>query len=143
MLVAAHKRCGAARERTCRQRARLPRRTRETGIMARRRTAGFTLTELPAVVAHLANTATIPYPVCPQARARARQAMCLSNMRQLGSAVQMYLQDYDETFPPSQYDQDDIPGIGNPIGLAWGERLYIFARLAPYVKNDGVFLCPN
>src|SRR5574337_1211384 len=45
-------------------------------------------------------------------------------------SVQLYIQDYDETFPPSQYDQDTIPGLGL-TGLIWGERLYIFARIAP------------
>ena len=60
---------------------------------------GFTLIELLVVIAIIAILAAILFPVFAQAREKARQASCLSNCKQLGLASNMYVQDYDETFP--------------------------------------------
>jgi prepilin-type N-terminal cleavage/methylation domain-containing protein/prepilin-type processing-associated H-X9-DG protein len=67
------------------------------------RRAGFTLIELLVVIAIIAILAAILFPVFAQAREKARQSVCTSNHKQLGTALQMYIQDYDETFPPSNY----------------------------------------
>src|SRR6266511_3375494 len=65
----------------------------------RDRQRGFTLIELLVVIAIIAILAAILFPVFAQAREKARQASCLSNCKQIGLASNMYLQDYDETFP--------------------------------------------
>jgi prepilin-type N-terminal cleavage/methylation domain-containing protein len=54
---------------------------------------GFTLIELLVVIAIIAILAAVLFPVFAQARAKARQTSCLSNMRQLGTSMRMYAQD--------------------------------------------------
>jgi prepilin-type N-terminal cleavage/methylation domain-containing protein len=67
------------------------------------RTNGFTLIELLVVIAIIAILAAILFPVFAHARAKARQTACLSNMKQLGTGLMMYAQDYDETLPLNDY----------------------------------------
>lgn len=94
------------------------------------RRRGFTLIELLVVIAIIAILAAILFPVFARARAKARQASCLSNVKQLMVAVLMYAQDNDGGFP-SRIDQ-----AGG--GFTWPMNL-----LPPYVKNDAIFLCPE
>ncbi|HEX5322780.1 MAG TPA: prepilin-type N-terminal cleavage/methylation domain-containing protein, partial [Capsulimonadaceae bacterium] len=67
--------------------------------MYRTRSKGFTLIELLVVIAIIAILAAILFPVFATAREKARQATCLSNEKQIGLAMNMYVQDYDETLP--------------------------------------------
>jgi len=103
---------------------------------------GFTLIELLVVIAIIAILAAILFPVFAKAREKARQISCTSNLKQLGLAVLMYSQDFDETFPPKGLCRD-----GNSQWVPW-ETL-----VAPYVKNGAgttsiastgnVFKCPS
>jgi prepilin-type N-terminal cleavage/methylation domain-containing protein/prepilin-type processing-associated H-X9-DG protein len=96
---------------------------------------GFTLIELLVVIAIIAILAAILFPVFAQAREKARQSACLSNMRQISSAMLMYAQDYDELFPPV---------IARPNRSE--KNLYLISwmhLLEPYTHNRGVFVCPS
>ena len=74
--------------------------------MLKNKKQGFTLIELLVVIAIIAILAAILFPVFAQAREKARQTNCLSNCKQLGTALQLYTDDYDETI---KEDFEDIP----------------------------------
>ncbi len=105
----------------------------------RRQRFGFTLIELLVVIAIIAILAAILFPVFAQAREKARQSVCLSNQKQLSLAFQMYSQDYDETLPPYSYG----PGTAGYIGYFGEDGPRWADMLLPYVKNTGVFDCPD
>jgi prepilin-type N-terminal cleavage/methylation domain-containing protein/prepilin-type processing-associated H-X9-DG protein len=103
---------------------------------------GFTLTELIVSLSVISVLAGIMLPVVTKARGKARQAVCLSNMYQLGMAIQMYQQDADDTLPsgfslrdPSQADSNGA--LLKSSGVGWAGLVY------SYVRNDRVFVCPD
>jgi prepilin-type N-terminal cleavage/methylation domain-containing protein/prepilin-type processing-associated H-X9-DG protein len=104
-----------------------------------RRNKGFTLIELLVVIAIIAILAAILFPVFAQAREKARQASCLSNLKQLTLGWVMYAQDYDESFPQWKWDQMYAAGSVSPNNAAslWVNAIY------PYVKNAQVYNCPS
>lgn len=101
----------------------------------------FTLIELLVVIAIIAILAAILFPVFAQAREKARQASCLSNGKQIGLALNMYVQDYDETMPTGIPRTASING-GVATSNYWCRMPYD-AQLNPYIKNDQVFDCTS
>jgi prepilin-type N-terminal cleavage/methylation domain-containing protein len=76
-------------------------------IMWRRRT-GFTLIELLVVIAIIGILAAMVFPVFARARESARKAVCLSNVKNIALALQMYLTDNNDTFPPYEHRQEAL-----------------------------------
>jgi prepilin-type N-terminal cleavage/methylation domain-containing protein/prepilin-type processing-associated H-X9-DG protein len=117
---------------------------------ATRRASGFTLIELLVVIAIIAILAAILFPVFAQARQKARQTACLSNMKQIGTGLTMYCQDYDETLPGNDPGQGYAAGFRQPMGFmrppasGIAETYRNWARdVQPYVKNTDLLVCPN
>lgn len=116
---------------------------------------GFTLIELLVVIAIIAIIAAILFPVFARVREKARQATCLSNLKQLGAAVLMYVGDYDETFPfvlncsanttvkwgANTGDTGKWPAVPRVTGME--PQFQLMTVVAPYVKNANVWYCPT
>lgn len=95
------------------------------GLSAMKR--AFTLIELLVVIAIIAILAAILFPVFAQAREKARQITCVSNLKQIGLGVMMYQQDYDETFPMTHYND------------AKGNEVRWYNEVGPYIKNGNIY----
>lgn len=109
----------------------------------RERQSAFTLIELLVVIAIIAILAAILFPVFAQAREKARQIDCISNLKQIGLATLMYQQDYDGVYPPAR-----IAGCDSSVqACVWNEMIN------PYIKSSepgssfqnmgGIFHCPD
>lgn len=119
----------------------------------RKGSSAFTLIELLVVIAIIAILAAILFPVFAQARAKARQTACLSNMKQIGLGLMMYTQDYDEVLAGNSVTAPNggagdagyanVSDIGfmdtdeTKVSRNWGRDLQ------PYLKNTQIYICPN
>jgi prepilin-type N-terminal cleavage/methylation domain-containing protein/prepilin-type processing-associated H-X9-DG protein len=122
---------------------------------------GFTLIELLVVIAIIGILAAMVFPVFARARESARKAVCLSNVKNIALAINMYLADNNDTGPAWEHRQEvhDYffvnPGGGDNWGAAAGEEdcgpmtnhanPYMRAPvvLDEYVKNRDVWNCPS
>ncbi len=113
----------------------------------------FTLIELLVVIAIIAILAAILFPVFAQARASARQASCISNVKQVGLGALMYVQDYDEHLPLLDNNGSTVYGCC-PNGTCypdWGTvgtdpnepNAWFTGVIQPYIKNLDIGYCPE
>jgi len=100
---------------------------------------GFTLIELLVVIAIIAILAAILFPVFAQARAAARKASCISNLKQLALAQLMYVQDYDEQFTVWDWGK----GVGQDSWARADGSGWWMVQTQPYIKNFGLYSCPS
>jgi prepilin-type N-terminal cleavage/methylation domain-containing protein len=109
-----------------------------------RATSAFTLIELLVVIAIIAILAAILFPVFSQAREKARAISCLSNTKQIGTGVLMYLQDYDEQlFFYASTTTPSLSRTGGVITSAEKNQERWWNVIMPYIKNNSVFRCPS
>ena len=120
-------------------------------MYVRSRRTGFTLIELLVVIAIIAILAAMLFPVFARARESARKIQCLSNVKNIAMAVQIYLSDYDR-FPPKLHDAEPrayfVDACGCDSGAdCWGTQLNPYLRwpviFDEYVKNRDVWRCPS
>lgn len=105
-----------------------------------RRNRGFTLIELLVVMAIIAILAAILFPVFAAVRKQAHSAVCTSNLKQIGLALHMYLQDYDDRFPTGCDHNDRAVGYAQP---GPGPTPFVWDLLNPYIKNRNLWECPG
>lgn len=118
-----------------------------------RTSSGFTLIELLVVIAIIAILAAILFPVFAQARAKARQANCNSNVKQIVLAIRMYCDDNDEVLPFEEMyvgqtlDRDTLYA-GNEQSSSGDyyrpDNYTIWPdQIMPYIENEQLFVCPE
>jgi len=123
--------------------------------MVLQRQRGFTLIELLVVIAIIAILAAMLFPVFARARESARKIQCLANVKNIATAVQMYLTDY-EKFPPREHRPEaeeffsTAPGGGRSAPVSECNHKYHANPLLrwpvifeEYVKNREVWRCPS
>jgi prepilin-type N-terminal cleavage/methylation domain-containing protein/prepilin-type processing-associated H-X9-DG protein len=104
----------------------------------------FALIELLVVIAIIAILAAILFPVFAQAREKARSISCLSNLRQLGAATQMYVQDYDETlFFRASAAVPSVSRTGAVVPTALQPPVIWWNAIQPYAENTQILRCPS
>ena len=97
------------------------------------RTAAFTLIELLIVLAIIALLMGIIVPVSISSRNSVRQSQCLTNLRQIGAAMSLYVQDFDETHPTSHVGWYG----GYPSNALWARQVL------PYIGSAATLSCPS
>ncbi len=112
------------------------------------RLAAFTLIELLVVIAIIAVLAAILFPVFAQAREKARAISCLSNGKQIGTALMLYLQDYDEKYPQEHPSTTNPLVEDNTAQLEAEDYGSPFDKILPYVgskdgANTQLYICPS
>jgi len=105
--------------------------------MKSKRRNGFTLMELLIVVVIIAILAAMLLPVLSKAREKARQSVCINNLRQIGLAFYLYIQDNNEYFPCAS-----DPVNVNPVYWLWMGRGWR-SCLLPYINNRRILYCPS
>lgn len=108
--------------------------------MGRKR--GFTLIELLIVIAIIAILAAILFPVFGRVKESGRRSKCLGNLRQIGTALALYADDYKDRYPPARLMHWPF-GDWNDGHPTYGNGYLGFRALDPYIKSEKVFVCPS
>ncbi|BDI30345.1 hypothetical protein CCAX7_23960 [Capsulimonas corticalis] len=115
-------------------------------MIHRRALAGFTLIELLVVIAVISILAALLFPTFFAAREKARSAACSSNLRQIGMAMSMYMEDSDGLYPWAKDPSDEHTSIWLPFPDKYA-KVATMGRLhevvAPYVKSPALWRCPS
>ena len=112
----------------------------------RQGTAAFTLIELLVVIAIIAILAAILFPVFARAKEAAKKTNCLSNLRQQGIGMELYLADFDDRLPDRRDLKSSLPSGYKPW-TTWPpsdpRAGWAVLILGPYLKNKDIWSCPS
>jgi len=114
--------------------------------MYRRRQTGFTLIELLIVIAIIMILAAFLYPVLAQAKEKARQAGCMSNLKQMGVALLLWVDDHDQKFPVTLAEWGKEDWWANPANhpdIPEAQRTLHGYFLLRYIKSKSVYQCKS
>ena len=113
--------------------------------MQRKSLAGFTIIELLIVIGLLSTLAAMLFPVFVQVRGKARQASCASNLRQIGVAVSLYANDYDDMYPygVDAFSKYSINSARDPYyNPALRDLPLVHDVMGAYIADKRVWSCP-
>jgi general secretion pathway protein G len=107
--------------------------------------SGFTLIELIVVIAIVTLLAALLFSVFASVREKGRSIVCLSNLRQIGMAVSLYSNDYDDLFPwgIDSVDQNSAGWVGSPYETTVHNMPRVDQVLAPYISSKQIWRCPS
>jgi prepilin-type N-terminal cleavage/methylation domain-containing protein/prepilin-type processing-associated H-X9-DG protein len=110
----------------------------------KKRKQGFTLIELLVVIAIIAILAAMLLPALARARERAKRAVCITNLKQLGLALHIYAQDWEGWFPTNDH-ATELSITNASLALLTGQLDPTDSGLeaAAYVTDDNLFICPS
>ena len=125
---------------------------------ARRSRSAFTLIELLVVIAIISILASMMLPSLSGAQQRAKFILCVSNLRQMGIGIQLYIDDYEQRYPlatapnlnaltgqPTGTSVSVTQTLGGRESNAPYDQVFASARARPlwsYIKPSDVFKCP-
>jgi prepilin-type N-terminal cleavage/methylation domain-containing protein/prepilin-type processing-associated H-X9-DG protein len=113
----------------------------------RSRAPGFTLIELLVVIAIISLLAAILFPVFARARENARRASCMSNLKQIGLGMMMYVQNNDERYPFNKQARSTLDSsfasVPTDADFATASSIYWPVFIEPYTKSYQIFRCPS
>lgn len=105
--------------------------------------SGFTLIELLVVIVIVGSLAALILPALSKAREKTKQTVCANNLKQIGLAFYLYLQDYDEIFPCADDPVNTSPTYWLWMGRGWRKLLAPYIKKSISSRDPSILYCPS